>query len=141
MARPVVGIIGNMTLLNEHYPVHAGGTMNSTAVADVAGCLPLIIPTDPRFVSVEMNDGREGEVLAACGYEVGQIVNQWMHPFKQSPNPPREGTYAPAQFTGEMSGLFGLELPPGKWLPIGDIDAIYRPWKDLRDPNEELPPG
>jgi len=51
--RPVVGIIGNMTLLNEQYPVHAGGTMNSTAVADVAGCLPLIIPTDPRFVSVE----------------------------------------------------------------------------------------
>lgn len=95
----------------------------------------------PRFVSVEMNDGREGEVLAACGYEVGQIVNQWMHPFKQSPNPPREGAYVPAQFTGEMSGLFGLELPPGKWLPIGDIDAIYRRWKDLRDLDEELAPG
>lgn len=57
--RPVVGIIGNMTLLNEHYPVHAGGTMNSTAVADVAGCLPLIIPTDPRFVSVD-------ELLELC---------------------------------------------------------------------------
>jgi putative glutamine amidotransferase len=52
MKRPVVGIIGNMNLLNESYPVHAGGTMNSQAVADVAGCLPVIIPSDPRFVSV-----------------------------------------------------------------------------------------
>lgn len=43
----------------------------------------------PRFVSVEMNDGKEGEILAACGYEVGQIVNQWMHHFRQPPNPPR----------------------------------------------------
>ncbi|EEW25948.1 gamma-glutamyl-gamma-aminobutyrate hydrolase family protein [Rhodobacter ferrooxidans] len=51
--RPVVGIIGNMSLLEQSYPVHAGGTMNSVAVAQVAGCLPLIIPTDPRLVSVE----------------------------------------------------------------------------------------
>ena len=42
--RPVVGIIGNATLLNEEYPVHAGGSMNSAAVADVSGCLPLLIP-------------------------------------------------------------------------------------------------
>jgi putative glutamine amidotransferase len=59
LRRPVVGIIGNMSLLNESYPVHAGGTMNSHAVAEVAGCLPLIIPSDPRFVSVE-------ELLALC---------------------------------------------------------------------------
>ena len=52
MKRPVVGIIGNMNLLNESYPVHAGGTMNSQAVAEVAGCLPVIIPSDPRFVSL-----------------------------------------------------------------------------------------
>ena len=50
--RPVVGIIGNMNLLNESYPVHAGGTMNSEAVAEVSGCLPIIIPSDPRLVSV-----------------------------------------------------------------------------------------
>ena len=52
MVRPVVGIIGNSFLLNEEYPVHGGGTMNSAAVRDVAGALPLIIPTDPDFVSV-----------------------------------------------------------------------------------------
>lgn len=51
--RPVVGIIGNTSLINQEYPVHAGGTSNSTAIADVAGCLPLIIPSDPRLVSVD----------------------------------------------------------------------------------------
>lgn len=59
MARPVVGIIGNMNLLNNEYPVHAGGTMNSAAVSEVAECLPLVIPTDPRFVSV-------AELLEIC---------------------------------------------------------------------------
>ncbi|MBP9182040.1 MAG: gamma-glutamyl-gamma-aminobutyrate hydrolase family protein [Fuscovulum sp.] len=57
--RPVVGIIGNSHDLNDRYPVHAGGTMNSEAVADVAGCLPLIIPSDPRYVSV-------AELLELC---------------------------------------------------------------------------
>lgn len=50
--RPVVGIIGNSALLNETYPVHATGVMNSSAIAEVAGALPLTIPADPRFVTV-----------------------------------------------------------------------------------------
>ena len=53
MKRPVVGIIGNHHLINDSYEVHAGGSMNSDAVANVARCLPLLIPADPRFVSVE----------------------------------------------------------------------------------------
>ena len=57
--RPVVGIIGNSYVLNETYPVHAGGTMTSDAVAQGAGCLPLIVPSDPRFVTV-------GELLDLC---------------------------------------------------------------------------
>ena len=57
--RPIVGIIGNMTLLNDTYPVHAGGTMNSDAVAEVSGCMPIIVPSDPRYVSVE-------ELLELC---------------------------------------------------------------------------
>ncbi|HKJ08909.1 MAG TPA: gamma-glutamyl-gamma-aminobutyrate hydrolase family protein [Gammaproteobacteria bacterium] len=52
MARPVVGIIGNHHLVNKTYEVHAGGAMNSEAVADVARALPLLIPADPRYVSV-----------------------------------------------------------------------------------------
>ncbi|HMO73195.1 MAG TPA: gamma-glutamyl-gamma-aminobutyrate hydrolase family protein, partial [Paracoccaceae bacterium] len=50
--RAVVGIVGNQGLLNESYPAHTSGTINSEAVAQVAGCLPLIIPTDPRLVTV-----------------------------------------------------------------------------------------
>lgn len=51
--RPVVGIIGNSHNLNDRYPVQASGTINAEAVAQAAGCLPLIIPSDPRYVSVE----------------------------------------------------------------------------------------
>lgn len=59
MARPVVGIIGNSYLLNNEYPAHAGGRMNSEAIAEVAGCLPLVIPSDPRLVQV-------AELLEVC---------------------------------------------------------------------------
>ncbi|PSL21899.1 gamma-glutamyl-gamma-aminobutyrate hydrolase family protein [Shimia abyssi] len=53
MTRPVVGIIGNQYLINDQYPAHAGGAMNSEAVSGVSGCMPLLIPADPRFVSVK----------------------------------------------------------------------------------------
>ncbi|MEQ9693688.1 gamma-glutamyl-gamma-aminobutyrate hydrolase family protein [Shimia sp. SDUM112013] len=59
MARPVVGIIGNSYLLNDQYPAHAGGTMNSEAISGVSGCMPLLVPADPRFLSVE-------ELLTHC---------------------------------------------------------------------------
>ncbi|WGW02433.1 gamma-glutamyl-gamma-aminobutyrate hydrolase family protein [Tropicibacter oceani] len=59
MTRPIVGIIGNQYLINDQYPAHAGGTMTSEAISDVAGCLPLLVPADPRLVSVE-------ELLDTC---------------------------------------------------------------------------
>ncbi|MBA97671.1 MAG: gamma-glutamyl-gamma-aminobutyrate hydrolase family protein [Sulfitobacter sp.] len=59
MSRPVVGIVGNTSLMNDQYQVHAAGTMNTIAVAEVSGCLPLIIPSDPSLVSVE-------ELLEVC---------------------------------------------------------------------------
>ncbi|SFA76149.1 putative glutamine amidotransferase [Poseidonocella pacifica] len=59
MTRPVVGIIGNQYLINNEYPAHAGGTMNSEAVACVSGCMPMLVPADPRFVSVQ-------ELMALC---------------------------------------------------------------------------
>ncbi|MCY4301999.1 MAG: gamma-glutamyl-gamma-aminobutyrate hydrolase family protein [Aestuariivita sp.] len=52
MARPVVGIIGNMYMINDEYPAHAGGSINSEAVARVADCLPLLIPADPNYMTV-----------------------------------------------------------------------------------------
>ena len=57
--RPVIGIIGNHYLLGDRYPVHAAGRMNSDAVTEVADGMPLIIPSDPRYVSVP-------ELLAIC---------------------------------------------------------------------------
>ena len=51
--RPVVGIIGNSYLIGDRYPVQCTGTMNTSAVADVADCLPLVIPADPRVVGVQ----------------------------------------------------------------------------------------
>ncbi len=59
MTRPVVGIIGNFDLLNEQYPVHTSGVMNSEAVAEACGCMPIVVPADPRFVSID-------EVMAVC---------------------------------------------------------------------------
>ena len=62
--RPVIGIIGNMNVLNQDYPVHASGTMNSAAVAEVSGAMPIIIPSDPAFVSVpELLDLCDGFLL------------------------------------------------------------------------------
>jgi len=52
MGKPVIGIIGNHYLINDEYPAHSGGTMNSEAVAEVSGGLPLVIPADPRYVQV-----------------------------------------------------------------------------------------
>ena len=59
MTRPIVGIIGNSHLINDEYPAHAGGTMNSEAVSEVSGAIPMLIPADPRFVSVD-------ELLETC---------------------------------------------------------------------------
>ena len=62
--RPVIGIIGNHYLIGDRYPVHSAGTMNSDAVAQVSGAMPLIIPTDPRYVSVcELLDICDGFLL------------------------------------------------------------------------------
>ncbi|MBC7157392.1 MAG: gamma-glutamyl-gamma-aminobutyrate hydrolase family protein [Rhodobacteraceae bacterium] len=57
--RPVVGIVSNSHLLNDSYKVHAGGVMNSDAVAEVSEALPLVIPADPGIVRV-------ADLLEAC---------------------------------------------------------------------------
>ncbi len=59
MARPIVGIISNSYLINDQYPTHSGGTMNTEAIAAVSGAMPLLIPADPRYVSI-------GELLDSC---------------------------------------------------------------------------
>lgn len=52
MGRPVIGIIGNSFLLNDTYRVHGGGVMNCQAIAEVSGCMPILVPSDPAVVSI-----------------------------------------------------------------------------------------
>lgn len=59
MARPIIGIVGNSHMINDQYPAHSVGLMNSKAVAEAAGAMPLIIPSCPELVSVR-------ELMAAC---------------------------------------------------------------------------
>lgn len=59
MSRPIIGIIGNSNIIGDEYPVHAVGTMNSCAISQVSGCMPLLIPADPEMVTVP-------ELLEAC---------------------------------------------------------------------------
>ncbi|KFI31491.1 glutamine amidotransferase [Haematobacter massiliensis] len=59
MSRPVVGIIGNYLDIEGRYRGHAGGVINSEAVALVSQGVPLVIPADPRLVSVE-------DLMEAC---------------------------------------------------------------------------
>lgn len=53
MPRPAIGIISNIHVINDEYRVHAGGVINTSAVADVAGGLPLLVPADPAHVSLD----------------------------------------------------------------------------------------
>ena len=62
--RPVVGIIGNSHLINDRYLVHGAGQTNSQAIAEVAGCLPLIVPTDPALVMPALAMMRSGTDVA-----------------------------------------------------------------------------
>lgn len=85
--RPVVGVIGNSALLNESYEVHAGGTMNSAAVAEVAEAIPLLIPADPRYVGVE-------DLLACCDGFLLTGGRPNVHPEEYGePETPAHGTF------------------------------------------------
>ena len=59
MSRPTIGIITNRHVINDEYVIHGGGEINTEAVAQVAGGLPLMVPADP--VHVKLND-----LLDAC---------------------------------------------------------------------------
>lgn len=85
--RPVVGVIANPHELSGHYEVHAGGAMISEAVAQVAHGLPLIIPADPRLVTV-------GELMAVCDGFVLTGGRPNVHPSEYGVEPtPAYGTF------------------------------------------------
>ena len=51
--RPIVGIISNHILINDQYPAHANGTMNTDAVAKVSDCMAVCFPADPEVSPVD----------------------------------------------------------------------------------------
>ena len=53
MTRPLIGIMGNAFLINEQYPAHVGGSGPSEAVAKVSDAIPVIIPSEPDYATVE----------------------------------------------------------------------------------------
>lgn len=59
MSKPVIGIISNRYLINDQYPAQTVGAMNTEAVAQVCGAIPIHLPADPALISV-------AEVLALC---------------------------------------------------------------------------
>jgi len=52
MSRPVIGIIGNQHQINDQYQVQAVGTMNITAIVEVCGAIPMMLPADPALIGV-----------------------------------------------------------------------------------------
>ncbi|WP_283177828.1 gamma-glutamyl-gamma-aminobutyrate hydrolase family protein [Gemmobacter sp. 24YEA27] len=51
--RPLIGVIANSHHVDGRYEVHGSGVINTEALAQVSGVLPLIVPTDPRLARVE----------------------------------------------------------------------------------------
>ncbi|WGH78870.1 gamma-glutamyl-gamma-aminobutyrate hydrolase family protein [Jannaschia ovalis] len=51
--RPLVGIISNSYLINDQYPAHANGTMNTDAVAHVSDAIALTFPACPDASRIE----------------------------------------------------------------------------------------
>ena len=52
MRKPVVGVIGNFRTVEGRFGIQACGQKNLTAVADVAGALPLIFAGDPKITDI-----------------------------------------------------------------------------------------
>ena len=61
--RPVVGVIGNYYMMNDRYAVHASGVINTLAVANVAGCLPLIVPSGENIDVADLLEACDGFLL------------------------------------------------------------------------------
>src|SRR5215470_2682803 len=53
MRKPVVGVIGNAHVINDIYHVQSTGRRSLTAVAEVAGALPLMFAGTPDITDVD----------------------------------------------------------------------------------------
>jgi FkbM family methyltransferase len=95
----------------------------------------------PAFVSVEAISLEILAVLYAAGYDRVQIVNQAFNAYVKPPEPALEGEFAGVQFNGHMSGLFGREQPPDKWLKLSEAARHYLDFVSMKARNETLAIG
>lgn len=51
--RPTVGIISNHFLINDQYPAHGNGTMNTEAIAHVSDAIALTFPANPAACRID----------------------------------------------------------------------------------------
>ena len=67
MTRPIVAIVGNAYLIDDSYPVHATGRMNSEAISEVSGALPIMLPSMPDILEIdEIVDRFDGFLLTGA---------------------------------------------------------------------------
>ena len=95
----------------------------------------------PPFVSIEATSLDALALLYSAGYDRVQIINQALNAFVKPPNPPREGGFVPMQFHGHMSGLFGLELDPDRWIDFASAADRYLRFRQLSAKDELLAHG
>ena len=73
MRKPVVGIIANFYLINDQYPAQTSGNMYTEAIAEVAGAVPMIIPSLPDCVDID-------EIIGVCDGFLFTGGNPNVHP-------------------------------------------------------------
>ncbi len=94
MSRPVVAIVGNSYLIDDSYPVHATGRMNSEAIARVSGATPVMLPAMPCILDMDEIVARfDGFLLTGARPNV--------HPEEYGENP----TDAHGDFDRERDGV------------------------------------
>src|ERR1700761_6388614 len=65
--KPVVGVIGNSTRIENRFPVQVVGERNMRAVAQVAGALPLMFASCPEITDIgALLDAGDGIVLTGA---------------------------------------------------------------------------
>ena len=67
MSKPVVGIIGNLQLVENRFPAQTVGERNLRAVAEVAGALPLMFAGTPDITDIgSLLDAVDGILLTGA---------------------------------------------------------------------------
>lgn len=95
----------------------------------------------PNYVSVEAISERLLDQLSTAGYSRFQIVNQAFNHSIAPPNPAREGDFADVKFNGHMSGLFGNELDPSKWISLEECKYRHKLFRELKNKDPMLAHG